>query len=240
MKTAAIIFSRLSSKRLKNKALIKINNCYLVELVIKRAKLLKNIDEIIVATSTKEEDKKIVKIAKKNNVKFYCGSLNNLVNRAISCCDKHHIDAFVRICGDRPLFDIELIESALNTYKKNKRSIDFISSEINFKSIPGLVTELLTYRALLKLKSKKLSKFSIRFHFSPDIKISLSLDKQSVVLATKDQGWRFLYEGDAKLSLDASIFIEDDGRIKNTLQIVLSGSTKKAQTNILWGFKRIS
>lgn len=91
-----------------------------------------------------------------------------------------------------------------------------------------------------KIESKKLSKFSIRFHFSPDIKISLSLDKQSVVLATRDQGWRFLYEGEAKLSLDASIFIEDDGRIKNTLQIVLSGSTKKAQTNILWGFKRIS
>ena len=91
-----------------------------------------------------------------------------------------------------------------------------------------------------KIESKKLSKFSIRFHFSPDVKISLSLDKQSVVLATRDQGWRFLYEGDAKLSLDASIFIEDDGRIKNTFQIVLSGSTKKTQTNILWGFKRIS
>ncbi|PPR25649.1 MAG: hypothetical protein CFH34_01339 [Alphaproteobacteria bacterium MarineAlpha9_Bin4] len=91
-----------------------------------------------------------------------------------------------------------------------------------------------------KIESKKLSKFCIRFHFSPEIKISLSLDKQSVVLATKDQGWRFLHEGEARLSLDASIFIEDDGTIKNTFQIVLSGSTKATQTNILWGFTRIS
>ena len=90
------------------------------------------------------------------------------------------------------------------------------------------------------LQVKKLIKFSIRFHFSPNIKVSLSLDKESVVLATKDQGWRFLYEGRAKLSLDPSIFIEDDGRIKNTLQIVLSGSTNTPQTNILWGLKRIS
>ena len=67
--------------------------------------------------------------------------------------------------------------------------------------------------------------------------MSLSLDKESVVLATKDQGWRFLYEGRAKLSLDPSIFIEDDGRIKNTVQIVLSGSTYTPQTNILWGLK---
>tara|TARA_Y100000590_G_C15680908_1_gene999753 strand:- start:427 stop:1128 length:702 start_codon:yes stop_codon:yes gene_type:complete len=206
MKTAAIIFSRLSSKRLKNKALIKINNCYLVELVIKRAKLLKNIDEIIVATSTKEEDKKIVKIAKKNNVKFYCGSLNNLVNRAISCCDKHHIDAFVRICGDRPLFDIELIESALNTYKKNKRSIDFISSEINFKSIPGLVTELLTYRALLKLKSKKLSKFNAE-HITSFIYENMDSFK------TKKLKSKFKYNG-IKLTVD---YIEDKERISYIL-----------------------
>ena len=72
------------------------------------------------------------------------------------------------------------------------------------KNIAGLDT----------IESKKLIKFSIRFHFSPNIKVSLSLDKESVVLATKDQGWRFLYEGRAKLSLDPSIFIEDDGRIK--------------------------
>ena len=91
-----------------------------------------------------------------------------------------------------------------------------------------------------RIESKKLKKFAIRFHFSPEIKVSISLDKQSVVLATKEQGWRFLYEGDARLSLDPSIFIEDDGRVKNTLQIVLSGSTKKTQTSILWGLKRIS
>ena len=91
-----------------------------------------------------------------------------------------------------------------------------------------------------KIESKKLNKFFIRFHFSFGVKISLSIDKKSVVLATKDQGWKFLYDGEAKLSLEPSIFIEDDGTIKNTLQIVLSGSTKEPQTKILWGFKRIS
>ncbi len=90
------------------------------------------------------------------------------------------------------------------------------------------------------IESKKINKFSIRFHFSPDIKISLSLDKQSVVLAIKDQGWKFLFEGDAKLSLDPSIFIRDDGIVKNSFQIVLNGFTANPKTNILWGFKRIS
>ena len=160
MKIAAIIFSRLGSKRLKNKALIKINNNSLLELVIQRTKLLKNINEIIVATSTQNEDKKIVQIAKKNKVNFFCGNLNNLVDRSINCCKKFNVDAFIRICGDRPLFDLNLIEKAIRMYKKNNNSIDLISSEINFKSIPGLVTELITYDALMKLRKNKLSKIN--------------------------------------------------------------------------------
>ena len=91
-----------------------------------------------------------------------------------------------------------------------------------------------------KIESKKLNKFHIRFHFSPDIKISLSLDRKSVVLVMKDQGWRFLYQGQVKLSLDSSIFVEDDGKINSAFQIVLHGKTKNPLTNILWGFKRIS
>ena len=90
-----------------------------------------------------------------------------------------------------------------------------------------------------KIESKKLNNF-IRFHFSSNIKISsLSLDKKSVVLATKDQGWRFLYEGPVKLSLDPSIFIDDGGKINNTFQIVLSGTTKKLQNKcFMGGFRR--
>ncbi len=126
----------------------------------------------------------------------------------------------------------ELVELIHYGYFNRYSSICFRKVELgnDGKNIAGLD----------KIESKKLNKFNIRFHFSPDIKISLSLDKKSVVLAAKDQGWRFLYEGEVKLSLDSSIFIDDEGKISNTFQIVLSGSTKKPQTNILWGFKRIS
>ena len=126
----------------------------------------------------------------------------------------------------------ELVELTHYGYFNRFSSICFRKIELgnNGKNIAGLD----------KIESKKLNKFNIRFHFSPDIKISLSLDKKSVVLVTKEQGWRFLYEGQAKLSLDPSIFIQDDGKISSTFQIVLSGSTKNPQTNILWGFKRIS
>ena len=126
----------------------------------------------------------------------------------------------------------ELVELIHYGYFNRYSSICFRKVELgnDGKNIAGLD----------KIESKKLNNFNIRFHFSSNIKISLSLDKKSVVLATKDQGWRFLYEGPVKLSLDPSIFIDDGGKINNTFQIVLSGATKKLQTNILWGFRRIS
>ena len=126
----------------------------------------------------------------------------------------------------------ELVELIHYGYFNRYSSVCFRKVELgnDGKNIAGLD----------KIESKKLNKFNIRFHFSPNIKISLSLDKKSVVLVTKEQGWRFLYDGQAKLSLESSIFIEDDGKLSSTFQIVLSGMTKNPQTNVLWGFKRIS
>ena len=88
--------------------------------------------------------------------------------------------------------------------------------------------------------SEKLKTFAIRFHLSPDIKISLSRDNKSAIIATDEQGWIFIFEGDVDLHLDASIFVEDNGKISNSNQLVLNGQTTDKKTSILWGFKRKS
>ena len=42
---------------------------------------------------------------KKRKVLIFRGNLNNVVKRAYDCCKRFDLDAFVRICGDRILFD---------------------------------------------------------------------------------------------------------------------------------------
>ena len=86
--------------------------------------------------------------------------------------------------------------------------------------------------------SEKFNKFAIRFHFSPDIKISISRDNKSAMIATNEQGWVFIFEGNANLNLDSSVFVEDSGKISNSHQLVLNGQTANKKTSILWGFKR--
>lgn len=71
---AIIIEARCSSKRLPNKTLMKICGHPTIKLMIERLKRVKNVDKIILATTTKKCDKKLVSIAKEQGIDFFCGS----------------------------------------------------------------------------------------------------------------------------------------------------------------------
>tara|TARA_B100001964_G_scaffold235408_1_gene295462 strand:+ start:1032 stop:1280 length:249 start_codon:yes stop_codon:yes gene_type:complete len=78
MKISGIIFAKMTSKRLKNNPLLKIINSTLIETVIKRAKMVFNNNEIILATSILPVDDVLVSIAEANKINFFRGDLNNL------------------------------------------------------------------------------------------------------------------------------------------------------------------
>lgn len=65
METAIILQARLGSKRLPGKVLMKINGKTILEYTIKRLKKTRLSKNIIVATTKRDEDQKIIKVAKK-------------------------------------------------------------------------------------------------------------------------------------------------------------------------------
>ena len=156
MKVIAIIYSRVGSSRFKNKPVKNINQFTLIDLVVDRAKKIKNIDQIVLATTSKNEDKILIEKAKLQKINYFCGSTNNLVKRTLDCLNQYKADYFIRICGDRPLFDLNLINKSLKILYKNQ-DLDLLSTEINSKSIPGLVTEIISKKSIEKISKKKLS-----------------------------------------------------------------------------------
>ena len=105
--TGLIIFSRFNSKRLYGKALIDICNRPLLGRVIDIAKQLKKYP-IIVATTKKRSDDAIETFASNENVKVFRGSENNVLKRALDCCNCFGLKRFARICGDRPFYSSKL------------------------------------------------------------------------------------------------------------------------------------
>ena len=115
-----IIQARMSSKRLPGKVLLKINNKSILELIIERIKKTKIVSNIVVATSNKKSDYKIVKFCKKNCISYHRGSLENVAQRFLKIAKKEKAKEFIRINGDSPLIDPKLIDKAAQIYKYKK------------------------------------------------------------------------------------------------------------------------
>ena len=165
MINTAIIYSRINSKRLKSKALLKVykKKC-LIEKVVENTLKIKSIKKIIIATTKSKEDKIFEKILKKYEIDFFYGSTNNLIERTIECSQKYNFDYFLRICGDRPFFSFSHIDSIISNINfKNKIKFDLISNNKKKKLVDqGLTIEIISSNSLKKLKLKKdLTKYNL-------------------------------------------------------------------------------
>tara|TARA_B100000989_G_scaffold100035_1_gene73034 strand:+ start:7080 stop:7715 length:636 start_codon:yes stop_codon:yes gene_type:complete len=116
MKKIAVIQVRLSSNRLRNKALFHIYKDYCVlEMLIKNLK--KNIKfPIVLATSSSKNDKHLSKVAKKFNIKFYSGSLNNVRKRLYLATAGY--DIIYRFTADNPIVINDLYKMIDNEITK--------------------------------------------------------------------------------------------------------------------------
>jgi len=113
---SAIVQARMNSKRLPYKSIRKLGNCEILEWVIKRLKKSKKTDKIILATTTNLEDEKLVKIARKNNISFFQGSENNVLERFYEASKKFKLKNIVRVCADRPFISWSEIDLLINSY----------------------------------------------------------------------------------------------------------------------------
>ena len=127
----AIIVVRLNSKRLKNKAIKKINNESLIEHLIKRLKNSKNISNIILATTNKKEDLKLCKIAKLNKIHFYRGDQKNVLKRMLDASSLFRNDTIIRVTGDDILVDPYYLDKLIYYHLKNNLEYS------NNKLLPG-------------------------------------------------------------------------------------------------------
>ena len=123
----AIIQARCNSQRFANKILTMIYGKPLIKHVITRVQKAKKITKIIVATSKNKSDDKLVEYLKKIKVQYYRGNLENVAKRIVDTAEHQKKLYFLRINGDSPLIDPDIIDKAISIFKENK-SYDLISN----------------------------------------------------------------------------------------------------------------
>ena len=134
-KLGIIIEARSTSTRLPNKHFLKVNNKAIIEHLIKRVKKIKNVSNIIIATTNNQEDDKLCNLAKKNRIDYFRGS-------------EFKLDYICEITGDCPIIDIELVEQLISTFLEN---LDLIDYATNSQGLPnGMGCQVFKKTILLK------------------------------------------------------------------------------------------
>ena len=92
-KVGCIIQTRMGSSRLPGKVLKNIEKDKVVlDFIIDQLQYCRKIDEIVIATTTLEEDKQIVEFSKKRGIKFFRGSSKNVLERHYQCAKQFNIE----------------------------------------------------------------------------------------------------------------------------------------------------
>jgi len=119
---------RSDSTRLPNKSFIEICGKKTIEILIDRIKKSKKKDNVILCTSTRTVDDQLCEIAKKNEINFYRGSLEDKLDRWNNACKHYDVDFFVTADGDDLFCEPSLIDLAFEQYE-NDPTIDFIKAD---------------------------------------------------------------------------------------------------------------
>ena len=155
-KIGIIIYGRMSSKRFPGKVLHKIyKNKNTFQIIIDKIKKVGLKSKVVVATSNRDNDKKIVNFCKKNNIKFFCGDHENVFNRTVECNKEFKFKYFVRICADRPLFDVDLMIKMVRLILI--KNFDIVTNT-NPRTFPKGLTCEVAKTKIFKIDQKKLSK----------------------------------------------------------------------------------
>ena len=125
MNIGFLITGRLKSSRLKLKILKPLNGFSVIERVIHRAKQVKECNDIVLCTSHLNQDLPLVRIAKDNNIYYYNGSEEDVLQRLLDAAKLFEMDYFVGITADNPLFSIHHA-NMISDIIKSDHSLDFV------------------------------------------------------------------------------------------------------------------
>src|SRR5205823_5560994 len=128
VKTIAVVQARMGSTRLPNKVMRPIGGKPMIELLLSRLAKAKRIDQILLATSADPRNQPLADHVRSLGYEVFQGSENDVLDRYYQAAKPHQPDTVIRITGDCPLIDPELVDQVIGAYET--QGVDYLSNTL--------------------------------------------------------------------------------------------------------------
>ena len=145
-KVVAVLQARTSSSRLPGKVLRPLQGRPMLERQIERIRRARRLDRLVVATSHHAEDDPIEALCKTLSVACFRGSLEDVLDRFYRAAASHRPDHVVRLTGDCPLCDPEIIDRVVAYHVEG--GYDYTCNVLEPTFPDGLDVEVMTRASL--------------------------------------------------------------------------------------------
>jgi glutamate-1-semialdehyde 2,1-aminomutase len=146
MKTLAIVQARMGSTRFPNKVMRPILGVPMIELLLERLSQVKQVDQIVLATSEDPRNQPLVEHVQRLGYSVYRGSEEDVLKRYYEAAKPYQPKTVIRITGDCPLIDPELVDAILSEFQSSL--VDYLGNTAPPTFPDGLDTEVFSFAAL--------------------------------------------------------------------------------------------
>jgi len=147
-RVVAILQARMGSTRLPGKVLNKVLDRPLLLYEIERLRRSHLIDEIVVATTTSQLDKQIVRFCEESHFPVFCGSEEDVLDRYYRAAKAFKADVVIRVTGDCPIIDPEVVDQVIAFYLEASPPFDYVSNTLQRTYPRGLDIEVFSFKGL--------------------------------------------------------------------------------------------
>ena len=218
-RVVAIVQARMGSSRFPGKMLAKLGDRDLLSWVLTRVCDAKQVDQVVLATSTSRDDDRLADAASKFNIVVVRGSQDDVLDRFVQAAKVSQADLVVRVCADNPFVAAEEIDRLVVAH--NSGNYDYSCNhqqKLGNKYADGFGAEILS-ASLLNDIARLTTQTSHREHVTSYIWDNSSKFKIQAVVAPAELAFP-----EVKLDIDTPQELQQLNEFVNNFAVTTSAS----------------
>lgn len=140
-----LIPTRMDSSRLPGKPLRLRGGRPLLERVVERVRRAGELAAVAVATTDRPVDRPLVEFVRGRDWPVYTGDAADVAGRLLAAAEQAHADAFLRLNGDSPFLDADLLDQGIRRWRQG--DVDFVTNIVGRTYPYGISVEVIGTRA---------------------------------------------------------------------------------------------